>query len=70
MSDAGVDSWPLACSGDRYAAVPSTEPTCVMRVCSAAFAMPKSASLVVLDSLAIKRLPGFTSRCTTPARCA
>ena len=47
MSEAGPASSPRACSGDRYAAVPSTEPTCVIRVCSAAFAMPKSASLSV-----------------------
>ena len=47
MSEAGPASSPRACSGERYAAVPSTEPTCVMRVCSAALAMPKSASLTV-----------------------
>jgi hypothetical protein len=41
-----------------------------MRVCSAAFAIPKSASFVMRISSAISRLPGFTSRCTTPARCA
>ena len=45
--------------------VPSTEPTCVMRVCSAAFAMPKSASLVVPVSLAISRLPRWRP---SPAR--
>ena len=70
MSDGGPASSPRACSGERYAAVPSTEPTCVMRVCSAALAIPKSASFVAPISSANSRLPGFTSRCTTPARCA
>ena len=69
MSEAGPAFSPRACSGDRYAAVPSTEPTFVMSDCSAALAMPKSASLTTPSVLTI-RLPGLTSRCTTPLRCA
>ena len=37
-----------------------------MRVCSAALAMPKSASLMMPVSLESSRLPGLTSRWTTP----
>src|SRR5438477_634511 len=38
-------SSPRACSGARSAAVPSTDPTCVMLHSSAALAIPKSPSL-------------------------
>ncbi len=70
MSERAVASTPVACSGARYAAVPSTEPTCVIDDSSlSAFAMPKSASLTT-PSVERRRLPGFTSRCTTPLRCA
>ena len=69
MSEDGPAFPPRACSGDRYAAVPSDEPTFVMSDCSAALATPKSASLTTPSVLTI-RLPGLTSRCTTPLRCA
>ena len=49
--------------------MPSTEPTCVTRVISAALAMPKSASLALPSRVTI-RLAGLTSRWITPARCA
>ena len=49
--------------------MPSTEPTWVMLDCSVALAIPKSASLIPPSSER-SRLPGFTSRCTTPLRWA
>ena len=71
----GVASSPRACSGARYAAVPTTDPTWVIRVCSLARAMPKSASLMVISPPPagppmIIRFPGLTSRWMIPWRCA
>ena len=48
-----------------YAAVPSTMPLRVIRVWSAAVAIPRSASFVAPSSRS-STFPGFTSRCTTP----
>ena len=58
MSARGPASSPRACSGARYAAVPSTEPTWVMLDCSVARAIPKSASLTTSAS-ETSRLPGL-----------
>ena len=49
--------------------MPSTEPIWVIFESSAAFAIPKSASLTTPSGLTI-RLPGLTSRWMTPWRCA
>ena len=50
--------------------MPSTEPTWVIEDSSLnALAMPKSASFTTPSSPR-RRLPGLTSRCTTPLRCA
>ena len=61
--------------------MPTTEPTWVSLVCSAARAMPKSVSFTVIASVSIApespagppitiRFPGFTSRWMIPWRCA
>ncbi len=56
--------------------MPTTEPTWVIRVCSAARAIPKSVSLTLMScpspagSPIIIRLPGLTSRWMIPWRCA
>jgi hypothetical protein len=42
MSDCGPTLWPRACSGDRYWAVPTIEPTSVISTSLVARAMPKS----------------------------
>ena len=60
---------PLACSGERYCAVPMTCAVCVIVACASltALAMPKSITLTspVLVSIT---LPGLMSRCTIPLR--
>ena len=68
-SEAGVAGLPIACSGDRYWAVPMTIPVAVIGTWFDASETPKSVSFTppVRDS---RMLPGFTSRCTTPASCA
>ena len=47
----------------------ATEQSSITQVGSVALAMPKSASLTS-PSPARRRMPGLTSRCTTPWRCA
>ena len=61
---------PSACSGEKYVAVPMTEPSSASwSSTDIAWAIPKSVTFT-WPSLAIKMLPGFTSRWTTPLRCA
>ena len=73
MSDRASSGLPCACSGDMYAAVPSTVPSMVC-VTSAdpvdrSFARPKSSSLA--DPVRVTRmLAGFRSRCRIPLLCA
>ena len=61
-------SSPRACSGDMYATVPIVDPGIVNCSESANFARPKSR--ILTPSSVIIRLPGLTSRCTTPCACA
>ncbi len=61
---------PLACSGEKYAAVPMI---CVVSATvddesETARAIPKSITFTAPDGV-IMTLPGLMSRCTTPARC-
>ncbi|PSK61711.1 hypothetical protein B0E53_06392 [Micromonospora sp. MH33] len=65
----GDTGWPAACSGDMYEAVPSTMCAAVMPAMVLARAIPKSTSTTEPSRLT-SRLPGFTSRCTIPARWA
>ena len=71
--------WPLACSGDMYAAVPMITPICVAAAVSvgdcdgspvgfgsSAFANPKSSTLTVPSSRTLM-FAGFKSRWITPA---
>ena len=69
MSEAGTASWPDACSGEMYCAVPITMPVRVTGAWWATLAMPKS---VILSWPAgvINRLPGLMSRCTSARACA
>ena len=59
---------PLACSGDRYCAVPMTWAVCVMVAWASliARAMPKSITLMS-PFLVTMTFPGLMSRCTMPA---
>ncbi|MCF0097401.1 hypothetical protein B0E54_06277 [Micromonospora sp. MH99] len=66
---AAATGWPVACSGDMYAAVPSTMFAAVNPAMLRDRAMPKSTSTTRPSALT-SRLPGFTSRCTMPARWA
>ncbi len=72
MSLRGSTAAPRACSGEKYVAVPMTEPVLV-RFWSveslSALAMPKSATFTP-PSRVISTLPGLTSRCTTRLRWA
>jgi len=65
---ASTDS-PLACSGEKYDAVPRMAVVCatVVDESEMARAMPKSITLT-WPVLVIMMLPGLMSRCTTPAR--
>ena len=56
---------PVACSGARYWAVPITWPVAVSGTWSARRAMPKSVTFTRPVGV-IMRLPGLTSRCTSP----
>ncbi len=60
---------PLACSGDRYCAVPITCAVCVIVAWESltALAMPKSITLTSLDRVSMT-FPGLMSRCTMPLR--
>ncbi len=69
MSLAPEIGWPVACSGDMNEAVPSTVWAAVIPAVAPERAMPKSTSTARPSGLT-SRLPGFTSRCTMPARCA
>ncbi|RAO53241.1 hypothetical protein ONO86_01528 [Micromonospora noduli] len=69
MSVAAETGCPVACSGDMYEAVPSTMFAAVSPAMLRDRAMPKSTSTTVPSPLT-SRLPGFTSRCTMPARWA
>ena len=68
-SVAGVMSPPVACSGAMYDGEPTMRPVFVTRDSSRMVATPKSVSLA-LSSWSTRTLAGFTSRWTTPARCA
>ena len=68
-SDAALGCRPCATSGARYAGVPAITPVRVSCTSSTARETPKSVSFTN-PSAAISTLPGFTSRCTTPARWA
>ena len=68
-SDCGPAGRPDACSGETYAAVPTTVMVCVSAPDPSARAMPKSRTRV-RPSSAMRMLPGVMSRWTTPARCA
>ncbi|KGM15320.1 hypothetical protein N867_09705, partial [Actinotalea fermentans ATCC 43279 = JCM 9966 = DSM 3133] len=69
MSDCAVAALPMACSGDRYWAVPMTMPESVIGMRPVAVEMPKSV-IFTRPERDRMMLPGFTSRCTTPATCA
>ena len=66
---ASTDS-PFACSGEKYAAVPTIAvvSATVEEESDTARAIPKSMTLMRPESVIIT-LPGLMSRCTTPARC-
>jgi hypothetical protein len=68
MSERGVVSFPWACSGERYWAVPITEPVAVMSELSPR-AIPKSATRA-RPSASIRTFCGFRSRWTIPLRWA
>ncbi len=61
---------PLACSGERYWAVPITAAVCVMVMPASpmARAMPKSMTLTWPVRVSMT-FAGLMSRCTMPARC-
>ena len=61
---------PLACSGEKYDAVPRIAVVCatVVDESETARAMPKSMTFT-WPVVVIMMLPGLMSRCTTPARC-
>ena len=68
MSEAGVTGAPLACSGERYCAVPMIEPVSV--ICDVPDrAIPKSVTFS-RPSGATTTLCGLMSRWTIPLRCA
>ena len=67
-SACGPAGRPEACSGDRYAAVPSTIAVPVPLVPPSARAMPKSRTLT--SPPASTMFAGVMSRCTSPAACA
>ena len=67
-SACGPAGWPDACSGDRYATVPSTPAVPVTVVVPSARAMPKSSTLTCPP--ASTTFAGVMSRCTSPAACA
>ncbi len=69
MSDAAVAGPPTACSGERYCAVPITMPVAVIGTWLLDSETPKSV-IFTLPVGVMRMLPGFTSRCTTPASCA
>ena len=69
MSERGVVGLPWACSGERYWAVPITEPVAVMSEFSPPRAIPKSATRA-RPSSSIRTFCGFRSRWTIPLRCA
>src|SRR5690625_7226051 len=67
MSDREVACLPVACSGERYWAVPITSPVLVSRVWSLLRAIPKSVILTDQSlSSSTSTFSGFTSRWTTP----
>ncbi len=68
MSDTAVTGSPCACSGDRYWAVPSTEPVWVISEAPAR-AIPKSVTLA-RPSESTSTFCGFMSRWTIPWACA
>ncbi len=68
-SDCGPAAWPDACSGDRYAAVPSTPRVPVVPSPPSARAMPKSRTLTSPPPVSTM-FAGLMSRCTSPAACA
>ena len=69
MSERASTSWPRACSGERYWAVPITAWVAVIALVASAIAraIPKSITFTMPASL-IMMLPGLMSRCTIPAR--
>ncbi len=67
MSERASTSWPRACSGERYWAVPMTRPVFVSRAWSLLRAIPKSVIFMDHPSFSsTSTFSGFTSRCTTP----
>ncbi len=68
-SERGSTGAPLACSGERYCAVPSTAWDWVSAACvsSTARAIPKSMTLTLPSGVTLT-LAGLMSRCTIPAR--
>ena len=69
MSDCGPTASPRACSGERYWAVPTIEPTSVICWVFAARAMPKSVTFSRPSSVSTM-LWGLMSRWITPWRWA
>ena len=69
MSERASTSWPRACSGERYWAVPITDWVAVIALVASAIAraIPKSMTFTVPSSV-IMMLPGLMSRWTMPAR--
>ena len=61
---------PMACSGERYWAVPTTVCVCVMvaEVSARARAMPKSITFTSPEPVTMM-LAGLMSRCTIPRPC-
>ena len=68
-SERGSGSRPSACSGARYATVPSTVPSVVMRLASTFAASPKSPSRAA-PSWSSHTFSGLRSRCTIDSACA
>ena len=67
MSEREVACLPIACSGERYWAVPITRPVLVSRAWSLLRAIPKSVIFIAQSFFSSTRMfSGFTSRWTTP----
>ena len=66
MSERASAGWPIACSGDMYGAVPSTDAVWVRLTPSVVRAIPKSSTLTCPSGVTMM-LPGLMSRWTIPA---
>ncbi len=68
-SDSGPGRWPLTRSGATYSGEPTMSPVRVNPGEPSSRAMPKSVS-TTRPPRSSRTLAGFTSRCSTPCRCA